>query len=118
MTSLIQIKPEINSIKIRNCVFGFRCSQNWDAMQETSRDGVRFCKECAKDVYWVKSKENLLEAIALNRCVAIEVPKDLESPPKQKSEKILGMLTSYEESYGEPEPNAEYRERIRSKKIV
>ena len=106
------------NLKIRNCVFGFRCTQNWDAMQETSRDGVRFCKECAKDVYWVSNKDKLLESITLNRCVAIEVPKDLDAPPKQKSEKILGMLRSYEESYGEPEPNAEYRERIRNKKIT
>ena len=106
------------TIKIRNCVFGFRCAQNWDEMEETSREGVRFCKECAKDVFWVSSKDMLLEAITLNRCVAIEVPKDLDAPPKQKSEKILGMLRSYEESYGEPEPNAEYRERIRNKKIT
>ncbi|CAN6133892.1 hypothetical protein MCETRH20_00910 [Methylophilaceae bacterium] len=106
------------TIKIRNCVFGFRCAQKWDEMEETSRDGVRFCKECEKDVYLISSEDKLLEAITLNRCVAIEVPKDSELPPKQKSEKILGMLTSYEESYGEPEPNAEYRKRLRSKKIV
>jgi len=106
------------TIKIRNCVFGFRCAQKWDEMEETSRDGVRFCKECAKDVYLISSEDKLLEAITLNRCVAIQVPKNLETTPKQKPEKILGMLTSYEESYGEPEPNAEYRERIRNKKIT
>ena len=108
------------TIKIRNCIFGFRCAQKWDEMKETSRDGVRFCKECEKDVYLISSEDKLLEAITLNRCVAIEMPKDLEVPsnPKQKSEKILGMLTSYEERYGEPEPNDEYRKRLRSKKIV
>lgn len=105
-------------IKIRNCVFGFRCAQKWDEMKETSRDGVRFCKECEKDVYLISSEDKLLEAITLNRCVAIEAPKDLESPTNQKPEKILGMLTSYEESYGEPEPNAEFRERLRSKKFL
>ena len=104
-------------IKIRNCVFGFRCAQNWDEMEETSRDGVRFCKECEKNVYLISSEDKLLEAITLNRCVAIEVPKDLEPPSNQKPEKILGMLTSYEESYGEPEPNDEYRKRLRSKKL-
>lgn len=30
-------------IKIRNCVFGFRCSQKWDEMKETLNEGVRFC---------------------------------------------------------------------------
>lgn len=44
MTSLIPIETESNSIKIRNCVFGFRCGQNCEMMQETSRDGVRLCK--------------------------------------------------------------------------
>ena len=106
------------TIKIRNCVFGFRCAQKWDEMKETSRDGVRFCKECEKDVYLISCEDKLLEAITLNRCVAIEVPKDLEAPPKQKSEKILGMIRSYEESYGEPEPNTEYRERLRNKNIT
>ena len=91
------------TIKIRNCVFGFRCAQKWDEMKETSRDGVRFCKECEKDVYLISSEDKLLEAITLNQCVAIEVSKDLESLTKQKSEMILGMLRSYEERYGEPE---------------
>ena len=104
-------------IKIRNCVFGFRCAQKWDEMKETSRDGVRFCKECEKDVYLISSEDKLLEAITLNRCVAIEAPMDLEPPSNQKPEKILGMLTSYEESYDEPEPNDEYRKRLRSKKL-
>ena len=77
---------------------------------------MRFCKKCEKDVYLISSEDRLLESITLNRCVAIEVPKDLESPPKQKSEKILEMHRSYEESYGEPEPNAEFRERLLTKK--
>ena len=105
-------------IDIRNCVFGFRCSQNWDAMHETSRDGVRFCKECAKDVYWVSNKDMLLEAITLNRCVAIESPKDLTLLRDKHSEVLLGMIRSYEDENGEPEPNAAFRERLRNKKVT
>ena len=106
------------TIKIRNCVFGFRCAQSWDEMAETSRDGVRFCKECAKDVFWVTSKETLLDAITLNRCVAIEAPVYQEPALDQPPEVLLGMIRSYEESYGEPEPNAEYRKRLLNKKIT
>ena len=106
------------NLKIRNCVFGFRCAQNWDEMEETSREGVRFCKECAKDVFWVSSKDMLLEAITLNRCVVIEAPINPEPAVSKHPEVLLGMIRSYEESYGEPEPNSEYRERIRNKKIT
>ena len=105
-------------INIRNCVFGFRCTQNWDAMQETSRDGVRFCKECAKDVYWVSNKDKLLEAITLNHCIAIESPKDPTRPRDKQPEVLLGMIRSYEDENGESEPNAEYRKRLRNKKIT
>ncbi len=105
-------------INIRNCVFGFRCAQNWDAMQETSREGVRFCKECAKDVFWVTSKENLMEAITLNRCVAIDALVNPEPAIDKQPEVLLGMIRNYEETYGDPEPNAEFRKRLRNKKII
>ena len=105
-------------INIRNCVFGFRCAQNWDAMKETSRDGVRFCEECGKDVYWITDKESLMEAITMNRCVAIEVLREQQATREQDREIMVGMRVSYEEKHGEPEPNAAYRERLRDKKIT
>ena len=105
-------------INIRNCVFGFRCAQNWEAMKETSRDGVRFCDECGKDVYWITNKESLMEAISLNRCIAIEVPREQGTPREQAREIMVGMRVSYEEKHGKPEPNAAYRERLRDKKIT
>ena len=105
-------------INIRNCVFGFRCAQNWDAMKETSRDGVRFCEECGKDVYWITDKESLMEAITMNRCVAIEVLREQQATREQDREIMVGMRVCYEEKHGEPEPNAAYRERLRDKKIT
>jgi len=118
MTSPIPIETESNLIKIRNCVFGFRCGQNWEMMQETSRDGVRFCKECAKDVYWVSNKDMLLEAISLNRCIAMTSPKEAEPNPDLHPELLLGMIRSYEDQNGEPEKNSAFRERLRNKKIT
>jgi hypothetical protein len=105
-------------IKIRNCVFGFRCAQNWEAMDETSRNDVRFCRECAKDVYYVENHIELSEAIGLNRCVAIKPASNEENPAKDGLGMILGMVRSYEEIHNEPEPNAAFRKRMRDKKIT
>ena len=71
MNSVIQKEIESKEIKIRNCVFGFRCDVNWDVMEETSQDDVRFCNHCEKEVYFITTKASLLESINLNRCVAV-----------------------------------------------
>jgi hypothetical protein len=75
-------------INIRNCVFGFKCTADWNAMKITSDATIRHCSGCKKDVYQVSSKEDLFEAIELNRCVAI-----FEST---KSPYFLGKMISYE----------------------
>ena len=59
-------------LNIRNCIFGFKCTANWNTMKLTSDKAVRHCKSCEKDVYLISTKEELLEAINLNRCIAIE----------------------------------------------
>ncbi len=60
----------------------------------------------------------LLEAISLNRCIAIESAKDEDRPLDHHPEVLLGMIRSYEDEYGEPEPNAAFRERLRNKKVT
>ena len=60
-----------NRIDIRNCVFGFKCEVNWDEMALTNDDKVRHCDTCQKNVYLVDDRDELFEAIKLNRCVAI-----------------------------------------------
>jgi hypothetical protein len=105
-------------IKIRNCVFGFRCAQNWDAMDETSRADVRFCRECGKDVYFVENTIELSEAIGLNRCVAIKPAINEYDSAGDRVITTLGMVSSYEETHNEPEPNAAFRKRMRDKKIL
>ena len=62
-------------IDLRNCVFGFKCTANWDEMKRTSEQRVRHCGECRKDVYFITKPEELIEAINLNRCVAIAPPE-------------------------------------------
>ena len=105
-------------IKIRNCVFGFRCAQNWESMDETSRADVRFCRECAKDVYFVENTIELAEAIGLNRCVAIKPAHNEDKSASYRVIMSLGVVRSYEETHNEPEPNGAFRKRMRDKKIT
>ena len=110
--------PTDKKIKIRNCVFGFRCAQNWEAMDETSREDVRFCRECAKDVYFVENANELSEAIGLNHCVAIKPASNEDKSASDRVIMSLGMVRSYEENHNEPEPNGAFRKRMRDKKIT
>ena len=99
-------------------MFGFRCAQNWEAMDETSREDVRFCRECSKDVYFVENTIDLAEAIGLNRCVAIKPAPNEDNSASDRVTISLGMVRSYEEIHNEPEPNAAFRKRMRDKKIT
>jgi len=83
-------------INIRNCVFGFKCTADWDAMKKTTDATVRHCAGCKKDVHKVSTKEELFEAIQLNRCVAIfEATKVPE---------FVGKMIDYEEDDDTPLP--------------
>jgi len=63
-----------SDIKIRNCIYGFKCDQNWNEMTRTNKENARFCQKCEKEVFFVEKKGQLLKAIKLNRCVAIKAP--------------------------------------------
>jgi len=76
-------------ISIRNCVFGFKCTANWNAMEATSNATIRHCTGCKKGVYQVSTKEELLEAIQLNRCVSI-----FDKPNKPD---FVGKMINYED---------------------
>ena len=58
-------------IKIRNCKFGFRCDKTWGDLATTRNQAIRFCGVCRQNVHYVHQESELLEAIKLNRCVAL-----------------------------------------------
>lgn len=60
-------------INLRNCIFGFKCAAKWEDMLETGNQNIRHCDLCNKNVYYTSDKNDLLMAIELNRCVAIDV---------------------------------------------
>jgi hypothetical protein len=61
-----------NELTLRNCTFAFKCSAQWNSMEDVTLDGtVRFCLDCQKEVYYCQSDAELFSNIKLNRCVAI-----------------------------------------------
>jgi len=76
---------------VRNCIFGFQCTSNWDEMSHASSASddteVRFCSGCEKEVYQCATDEELTHNIQLNRCVAINRSVD------DGEEMLLGFMT-------------------------
>ncbi|WP_077034195.1 hypothetical protein [Pelomonas sp. KK5] len=62
---------------IRNCRFAFRCKLNWQHLTSTTDRNIRFCADCQQEVHFCATNEELAEAVALNRCVAIELENHL-----------------------------------------
>lgn len=68
---------------IRNCKFAYRCDRKWEELDRHYKnnknplpDDVRYCGECEKAVYKITDDKELIKAIKLNRCVAIEITKE------------------------------------------
>ena len=75
-----------------DCLFEFKCERHWEELedielkdlpQDNCFGEIRFCSECKKNVYKVKSKRELDQARQSDYCVAIpeilavilEIPK-------------------------------------------
>jgi hypothetical protein len=80
-------------INLRNCVFGFKCSAKWDDMAITSDIDVRHCEICKKNVYFITKDEDLISAIDLKRCVAIQTPEDRQKLDLMRP--TLGLPVDY-----------------------
>lgn len=64
------MNDENMSLTIRNCTFAFKCTQQWEKLEETREESIRFCQDCQKEVHLCEDDEELVESIKLNRCVA------------------------------------------------
>ncbi len=62
----------MSDLTIRNCVFAFKCTAKWEELDETADDSIKFCQECQKEVHYCSDDDELVTAVRLNRCVAIE----------------------------------------------
>jgi hypothetical protein len=57
--------------KVVNCEFVFKCPQQWNLMKRTESDGVRFCGECERNVYFAESAQELDKFSREGKCVAV-----------------------------------------------
>lgn len=71
------------TLSLRNCPFAFRCDRQWSGLKRTAHPDVRFCTDCQREVYRCHTDRDLREAVALNRCVAIQVEDFLGAPERE-----------------------------------
>lgn len=90
-------------ILIRNCRMKTRCDRKWEELSESSpegllkdlqMDGVRYCDRCKDFVWKCENKQELVDAITLNQCVAFIDWDGTISGHKNKP--LLGSVKMYE----------------------
>ena len=59
------------------CNFEFVCDRKWEALQHTSRDDMKFCNHCDKNVYLAED-EDQLNQLAKRRACAYFKPKNIK----------------------------------------
>ena len=63
-------------MKIRNCIFKFRCTKTWDSLIQTTDANIRYCNECDKGVHFCDTEHDLLEAVEKDWCIAIRFSRE------------------------------------------
>lgn len=78
---------EINSYyEIRNCVLAYKCEADWEKLEDTNKEKIRYCKDCDREVHFCEDDEELTDAIRENFCVAFERIE------KNRKFTLMGML--------------------------
>jgi hypothetical protein len=71
---------------IRNCKIAVDCKTKWGKLPDDGIQGIRFCEACQTEVHLCKSSLELMEAMMLNQCVAIELRN-------VKRQMFMGLVT-------------------------
>jgi hypothetical protein len=53
------------------CDLRTRCEKKWEELAKTDDDLVRYCEHCDKNVFALRTREELSVASAVGRCVAL-----------------------------------------------
>ncbi len=61
----------MGNVTLRNCTFAYKCTKQWEKLEETDQKSIRFCYDCQNEVYYCEDDQELLKSIKLNRCVAL-----------------------------------------------
>ena len=72
-------------LKIKNCPYGpqgrlighLTCPKQWDDLEPTDSERVRFCSSCERNVHHVITDEEIGRAIREDQCIAWEVPTEI-----------------------------------------
>jgi hypothetical protein len=56
---------------MKKCELTFVCGKKWDELQDTERATVKYCEDCSKKVFVVKTRKQFSLAVGLGRCVGI-----------------------------------------------
>jgi hypothetical protein len=82
----------MNNARVKNCQFAFKCPKKWEDLTLTLFDRVRHCHGCQRDVFLCNTDAELAEAVRLNRCVAVELPREADYPSSGSVAHTVGVL--------------------------
>jgi hypothetical protein len=70
-----QVNLKIKAIleDLKNELFQEPCPKRWDDLIGVPFDKVKFCSECKKNVYLVKTREELIKRSKAGQCVSIDL---------------------------------------------
>ncbi len=57
------------SLEIKNC-YEFICPVDWDNLEKTDNQSIRFCGSCERQVFKASNKKTFHELSKQNKCVA------------------------------------------------
>lgn len=77
----------MSAAEIANC-FDYRCPKVWNRLKKTDREGVRFCKECERDVFFTENREEAQQLAKDGKCVAFRVSDE-------EIGHVVGMMRDY-----------------------
>ena len=64
---------ELDRTKIENCLrFSFQCPQQWEKLQPTKREQVRYCVVCERNVFHCHTIDQARTMARMGRCVAVD----------------------------------------------
>ena len=79
--------------EIINCSFQFQCPLDWNKLQLTENEDVRFCSNCKRNVYFVHTQYDLNNFARAGQCVAFNSKNKLFFDGKVQYEPpLMGMI--------------------------
>ena len=81
-------------MKIRNCTFRYKCTKEWDSLTKTENELIRYCEVCDRGVHHCKDEKELLEAMANNWCVAIQITTSETESVIDMPQYLLGKIAT------------------------